>query len=141
MDTTKESRVARDAFDFSLTLGEAHQNSLAKLMMEGRCARITVECKADLIARRTARVFVEMRQQGRPSGLAISKADYYLFEIEDETGIFMPTRRLKRICNRVYEAYPKRRVKGGDNDNEGLLVYLTELLSGIPNPSEPDSKP
>ena len=59
MDTTKESRVARDAFDFSLTLGEAHQNSLAKLMMEGRC----------------------------------------------------------------------------------LLVYLTELLSGIPNPSEPDSKP
>ena len=107
MDTTKESRVARDAFDFSLTLGEAHQNSLAKLMMEGRCARITVECKADLIARRTARVFVEMRQQG----------------------------------NRVYEAYPKRRVKGGDNDNEGLLVYLTELLSGIPNPSEPDSKP
>ena len=88
-----------------------------------------VEVKSDAIARRTGNLFVEYRQRGRPSGIAVTEAEYWAFEYDQDCWLVVPTQRLLEITREVYRDYPERRRKGGDfNLYDGVLVPIRLLL-------------
>lgn len=94
----------------------------------------TFECKADRKQRETGNVFIEYQQRGRPSGIAITKADFYAIEFADDCWILIPTPRLKEITRQVMRerrAMGKQMgTRGGDNENVGVLVPITRLITG-----------
>lgn len=126
----KSSGIAREGWDLDLKHGEARECAFGRVMLEARTTRITVECKADGKAKGTGNVFIEYRQKGRPSGIAVTTSEYYAIEISFERWIVITTPELKAICKRVMEKDPSRKcVRGGDfKKYEGVLVKLTELL-------------
>ena len=70
----------------------------------------------------------QSRERGRPSGICITEAAWYVFKVQDDALIFIETERLKQICR---EQLGKRdSVMGGDfNKFEGVLVPLTALIA------------
>ena len=74
---------------------------------------------------------IEYMQQGRPSGIATTEADYwcYIFTNGDDDAVYViiPTDRLKEIAR---EQYKLGNIKHcGDNKNVIVLVPVTELFN------------
>ena len=88
-----------------------------------------IECKSDRLAIETGNVFIEYAQYGRPSGIAITTADYWAIEYDKNCWIFLPTLVLKTIARRAYR-YKWRRRPGGDNDKfDGVVVPIQWLVN------------
>jgi hypothetical protein len=88
----------------------------------------TFEVKEDFTCERTGNVGVEFECRGKPSGVSISKADYYIYKIHSKYGIkfyLYKTSQLKAmIANNLFF----RTVKGGDvgsNSMNYLFDYDT----------------
>ena len=114
---------AREGFDLDLKHGESREGSLATLLRGGK----TVEVKSDGACRRTGNLFVEFEQRGRPSGLAVTTADYWAFEHNDDEWLIIPTAKLKKIAASYYKQ--GRVAWGGDHNNyRGVLVPLKALI-------------
>ena len=106
-------------FDLDLTEGELHEQ-LVKRVLTGQTR---VEVKTDRLATTTGNIFIEYEYKGRPSGLEVSKAEYYSIVIPQTKSIFMIlTTRLKDLvkgCRVVY---------GGDNNmSKGYLLPVKRL--------------
>ena len=124
--------LARAGFDLDLEFGQAREESLAWVIGDAK-----IEVKSDQACRRTGNLFVEYRQKGRPSGIAVTEADYWAFEYDDGCWLLVPTDKLKRICRRVWRDHPEQRKPGGDYDRyDGVLVPISWL---VPN-GKPDWK-
>jgi hypothetical protein len=123
------SGLSGPAFDICLLEGQVEEHAVAHIL-----CKATFEVKNDKRARETGNVFVEFRQgstikgEGRPSGICITEAAWYVFKVQDDALIFIETERLKQICR---EQLGKRdSVMGGDfNKFEGVLVPLTALIA------------
>ena len=114
---------AREGFDLDLKHGESREGSLATLLRGGK----KVEVKSDGICRHTGNVFVEFEQHGRPSGLAVSTADYWAFEVNDDQWTIIPTQKLKKIAAGYYKQ--GKVIWGGDHNNyRGVLVPVRALV-------------
>lgn len=75
----------------------------------------TVEVKEDFTCRKTGNIGVETESWGRRSGIAVSKADYYLYKVhrpDNKIGVYIiETDKLKQmIKNKLWH----REVIGGD---------------------------
>lgn len=88
-----------------------------------------IEVKVDYIAHRTGKVFIEYSSRGKPSGIATTDADYWIYKIEaTDSAIILEVNRLKEKLRRYYrnDVYIKR---GGDDDTSiGFLVPIVKLL-------------
>lgn len=114
---------ARPEFDKQLKFGLEQEDQFYKDVTG------TIEIKCDRACSRTGNVFVEFEDAGKPSGISLSKAKYYVFTLYKEdrklqTHIMIPTSRLKKLMKK----YPVK--KGGDNwEARGHIIPAIDLLT------------
>jgi hypothetical protein len=118
--------LARAGFDLDLKEGESYENEFARLL--GKETKI--EIKRDFKCAATGNLFIEYRQKNRPSGIAVTEADYWAFGYAERRWLLIPTDELKQIARHIWRTFPERRVRGGDfNCYEGVLVPVASLVT------------
>lgn len=88
---------------------------------------VTYEIKEDFTCKRTGNIGLEYHCRGKPSGISVSKADYYLYKVHEPNGeknmYAIETSNLKKmIDNKLYH----RIVNGGDPGSNSMN-YLFRL--------------
>ena len=128
-------------YDFDLQMEEAHK-------AEGKLRRLLTDLvgKVELKTERnmwhdTGNIVIEYKSYGKPSGIAATKADYWVHELrsrDDETLVYLmfPTPILRKVCNELMEE-GKWRVGGENKKMEMVLVKLEELFSMLQHFSGP----
>ena len=87
-----------------------------------------LELKSDQRAAETGNVFVEYRQHGRPSGIAISECEWWTTEVVLDVFVTMRTARMKELARRAYRQGLLK--AGGDfNAYDGILVPTFWLVT------------
>lgn len=114
-------------YNYDLKFGEDAENKFAQLVLGN-----TVEVKRDRAAYRTGNIVVEFHGVYGPTGLATSKADWWLFVLsdkyKDEVSILIKATRLKEIA-RIH-LKKGRVVKMGDGKKTtGVLIPVLELIN------------
>jgi len=120
--------LSHSGFGYDLKYGKFREQAFWNILVKADVYCKRIECKSDRRAIKTGNVFIEYRQHGRPSGIAITKADYWALEYSKNCWIFLPTMVLKEICKKAYRD-KRQRVKGGDNKKfDGILIPLEWLV-------------
>lgn len=116
-----------NAFEVAKLYGQERENAFARLLF-----RPDIEVKSDKKAAGTGRIFVEYQQGDppRPSGIATTKANLWVYELVGLGWFVVETGRLLELARRAFED-PDLRKFGGDNHNKGVLIPL-EWLVGLP---------
>lgn len=126
-------------FKYDLALGQLGEGWIGKMLSNN-----TIEVKFDFACYKTGNFYIEYESRGKKSGIATTKADYWMLIASTEKGIrlkddisnvessdvmfaiLLDTERLKRICK---ERHFKKGVKGGDNNTSlGVLIKSKDLL-------------
>jgi hypothetical protein len=118
---------------FDIQLGSAliAERRLADIFAEGRIEKI--ELKTETWQwEQTGNICIEYRQNGQPSGIAVTEADYWVHELrrDDETLCYLmfPVDRLKELARRAY-AEGRYRERGGDGGRfDNVLIPLSWVL-------------
>ena len=113
------------SFTHDLNFGESGEDWVNEIFTKGK----KVEVKTDRLTHKTGNVFIEYESRGKPSGIATTDADYWVYKI-DEVGfaIIFEVEILKAKLRKYYTdgMYLK---KGGDNDtSKGFLVPIIQLF-------------
>ena len=112
-------------WDIDLAFGEVGEQNLYKILKDSK-----IEVKRDRIALKTGNLAIEYEQNNRPSGIAISKADYwcYIFtkDNEDKVLIILPIERLKAIARKYYLLGNTKDC--GDNYNKIILIPVQDIF-------------
>lgn len=74
----------------------------------------TFEIKEDFTCRKTGNVGVEYECRGKPSGIEVSKADFYIYKIHTAKGIEVYIFKTQAIKDMIKRVDYKRIVNGGD---------------------------
>jgi hypothetical protein len=89
--------------------------------------KITIEVKEDSMCQKTGNIGLEFECRGKPSGISVSKADWYIYVVhapDFKTKIFLiATKRLKEM---IAKALYFRIVDGGDPGSHSMN-YLFKL--------------
>ena len=104
-------------FRYDLKVGHRGERYLAAVL-EGA----TIEVKSDSWMARTGNIAIEFESRGKPSGLAVTEADYWCFIFDTE--------KLKVVGRRYYL---DGRVKnmGDKNTSRAVLIPLCEFISTL----------
>jgi len=127
--------LSQSDFDLDLKYGEDGEKWLTWLASEG--AKVEVKTERD-IWHRTKNIFIEYKYKGNPSGLAVTKSDYWVTNLKKGNKTFatvvVETKRLKKNLKRLIKnGKVSIGKKGGDfNMSEGILLPL-DLLHEIFN--------
>lgn len=109
-------------FRYDLEVGQLAEHALADVLVNKR-----IEVKSDKLAHKTGNVFVEYESRGKRSGIAITQADYYCFEVQG-TFILISVPRLKIIARKYIGT--DHDIRGGDkNTSKGVLLPVLDLLN------------
>jgi hypothetical protein len=120
--------LARGGFDMDLPHGEARESAFVKALTTCR-----VEHKCDGWAPATGNVAVEYEQQGRPSGIMVTTAQFWPFEIQDDVWLVIRTSLLKvAVARAVKEGRAK--LIGDHNQYRNALIPVEWLYRGTPPP-------
>ena len=116
------------SFTHDLNFGEIAEDWLNILFKDGRL----IEVKSDRLIHKTGNLFIEYKSRDKPSGLATTTANYWIYRMDMlDTAIILPTNLLKKVC-RVYYKNNEFKIKGGDNNtSDGLLIPLIRLLKDL----------
>jgi hypothetical protein len=89
-----------------------------------------LEVKIDFMAHTSGNLFIEYFSRGKPSGIAVTDAEYYLYIIaEFNHAIILNVENLKERL-RFYHKHKMYIRNGGDDDTSvGFLVPIQELLT------------
>jgi len=126
-------------FKYDLALGQLGEGWVGKMLSSQ-----TIEVKFDFACYRTGNFFIEYESRGKPSGIATTKAVYWMLIASTEKGvelktqlrdiekddilfsIMLSTEKLKEICR---TRYYRKEVSGGDlNTSTGVLIKSKDLL-------------
>jgi hypothetical protein len=111
-------------FDLDLATGVSGENSVKELLL---CEK--VEVKTDFMTKNTGNIAVEFESRGKPSGIAVTKADHWVFHIPNKCTIIVETNRLKELSRMYYKS--KGFSLGGDNMTSKLvLIPFSALIHG-----------
>tara|TARA_R110000824_G_scaffold125134_4_gene284060 strand:- start:1163 stop:1528 length:366 start_codon:yes stop_codon:yes gene_type:complete len=113
---------------WDLKLGEEGE-SLVRRLLEGAH---TVEVKRDFIAPTSGNLAIEYECRGKPSGIAVTEADWWAFVSgrgqADRVVILFETKHLKELCRRYYKNGSK--TSGGDQGcSRMVLIPVCEILT------------
>jgi hypothetical protein len=114
-------------FEYDLKIGQVMEKRLAEILQD-----MKIEVKTDLIAHKTGNIAIEYQCRGKPSGIAVTHADYYAYVIPNApisgSILLMPVHKLKEICRLYYNL--GRIVNGGDeNLSKMVLIPIEKLLT------------
>lgn len=116
----------RPEFDIRLAEGEVREKRLREILTSK-----TIEVKADLMCRKTGNVLIEYCQgQSTISGIAVTSADFWAIEFQDDVFLLIPTDALRKIARNFYRA-PEYRVDCGDNNNKGVKIPIVGLVDAL----------
>lgn len=101
------------AFDVQLRRGQIVEKELEAALL-GSHELVTIEVKSEKDAR--THVFVEYEAYGKPSGIALSKADWYTFEVYPRRFVTLPTEVLNDMVTEAYGRW------GASHGGEGGLA-------------------
>lgn len=108
-------------------LDECDTNAYDLKMRTPNGTEVTIEVKEDFTCERTGNVGVEYECRGKPSGISVSKAQFYLYKVHEPSGriglYIIPTKDLKEMVAR--QKY-FRVVNGGDPGSNSMN-YLFKL--------------
>jgi len=119
-------------FDLQLARALIDERHLADIFAQGCIEKI--ELKSEQWQwERTGNLAIEFRRAGRPSGISVTEADYWVHELKrdgETIGYFMfPVERLKVLCREAYRQGHVRLNCGDDNLSDVVLISLKDLLS------------
>lgn len=115
-------------FRHDLQRGKVGETLFANLFREGT----SFEVKRDSWAFRSGNIAIEFESRSKPSGIAKSEADYWVFvlsrELADAIMIVIETEKLRALFKLYYE---KGKVKsmGDNNTSLAVLIPLKELFT------------
>jgi hypothetical protein len=126
------------SFDLDFTYGREGENLVEQLLTNGR----TVEVKRDRKWHKTGNLYIEVEcwylksQSWEPSGLSVTKADYWAFVLEE--GVLMvPTDYVRYVVknwgHEITCEIPPNRSKGYLVTVENLLAAMKLLRKGTTN--------
>lgn len=126
-------------FKYDLALGQLGEGWVGKMLSSK-----TIEVKFDFACYRTGNFYIEYESRGKPSGIATTKADYWMLIASTEKGvelkkqlrdiekddvlysIMLSTEQLKELCRTKYY---RKNVSGGDSKTStGILIKSKDLL-------------
>jgi hypothetical protein len=120
-------------FDIQLNVANLREHQLAHLFTRG-----TIELKAETWQwRRTGRLCIEYAQSGEPSGIAVSSADVWTHQLNDDNGrplvlLVFPLERAKELARWSWRHCGGRRRGGGDRKNiDSVVVRLHDLVKWL----------
>jgi hypothetical protein len=118
------------SFSHDLNFGEKAEDWVNELFSNGKL----IEVKNDRLIHKTGNLFIEYESRDKPSGLATTTADYWIYRMSElDSSLILPTKALKDVC-RVYFKQNLFLKNGGDNNtSKGFLIPLTRLLNDIAN--------
>jgi hypothetical protein len=118
------------SFTHDLNFGEKAEDWINELFSNGKL----IEVKNDRMIHKTGNLFIEYESRDKPSGLATTTADYWIYRMSElDSSLILPTKALKEVC-RVYFKQNIFIKNGGDNNtSKGFLIPLTRLLNDIAN--------
>lgn len=124
----------RDAkFDIQLAAALVAERRLGEIFAAAKFEKI--ELKTETWQwRRTGNLAIEYRQRGKPSGIAVTQADYWVHELCEDDGatvgyFVIPVERLKRLARAAYRAGNHR--TGGDNGEFEMVLLSVRDLFGL----------
>jgi hypothetical protein len=121
--------MSREAeWRWDLKLGEEGE-SLVRRLLEGAQ---TIEVKRDFIAPTSGNLAVEYESRGKPSGIAVTEADWWAFVSgrgqADRVVILIETEHLKELCRRYYQS--GNTISGGDQGSSLMvLIPICDILT------------
>lgn len=107
-------------------LGQLKEQEIAEIFSNKK-----IEVKTDFLAQETGNVAIEFQSRGKPSGIAVTQADYYAYCLPranfQNIIIFMEINELKRIAR---EYWSKGNIKkmGDENTSVSVLIPLNKLF-------------
>jgi len=113
----------RDNIDTDVTLLEIYDGPEYDLKYDIGGLVKTFEVKEDFKCAITFNVAIEFHSWGKPSGIDVTTADFYVYRIHLPNGILhyiMPTRELRRIIDeKIYHS-----IKPGGDEGSNTMNYL-----------------
>jgi hypothetical protein len=112
------------SFYYDLDFGEQAEDWVKELFSDGT----KVEVKFDRMAHLTGNLFVEVYSRGKASGISTTKANYWIFRIQEKSyALIVNTQKLKELCRIVHQT--DGLVRGGDNNTSyGVLIPIKLIL-------------
>ena len=121
------------SFQYDLKIGEAAEDWVNDLFSNGK----KIEVKNDLMAHKTGNIYIEFQSRGKPSGLAKTIADYWIYRInQSDFALIIEVNKLKQVCREFYKSGKYLKVGGDDNTSKGFLIPIHVLIQALnANPS------
>jgi hypothetical protein len=109
-----------NSFHYDLDFGERTEDWLNELFKDGK----KIEVKTDRMAHITGNVYVEVYSRGKASGISTTKANYWVFKIEEKDyALIVNVEKLRDICRVMHQI--NGLTKGGDEDtSQGILIPI-----------------
>ena len=123
-------------FDIDLKVGVQAENCLAELLSSDDKTKIEIKSEFSHW-KRTGNVAIEIRCNGKPSGIAVTQAEWWGINFFDEDNVLefsliLPVDKLKFLCEGWYKDERIKRIYGGDgNRAEMFLVPIPRLIEGL----------
>ena len=113
-----------NSFYYDLDFGEKAEDYLNEIFSDGK----KIEVKYDRMAHHTGNIFVEYESRGKFSGIATTKANYWIFIIDKKDyALIVNVQKLKDICRVQFQI--NGFTDGGDVDSsKGILIPIKLLL-------------
>jgi len=116
------------SFTYDLSIGEIGEDWVNEIFN----GKQLIEVKTDRIAHKTGNIFIEYESRGKPSGLATTTANYWIYRLEEiDTGIIISVKNLKEICRIFYKNKQYLKTGGDSNTSKGFLIPIKEIIKTI----------
>ena len=118
------------SFTHDLNFGEKAEDLINYMFSDGK----HIEVKNDRLIHKTGNLFFEYESRNKPSGLATTTAEYWIYRIDElDISFIFPTKALKQVCRVYYKENLFLKNGGDNNSSKGFLIPLTKLLNDIAN--------
>jgi hypothetical protein len=127
---SKKTFSGGNKFDIQLTQAQIDERRLHEIFTANKIEKI--ELKSETWQwERTGNICIEYEMDGKPSGIAVTEADYWVHELkrDDKTLVYLmfPVERLKELARAAIRKGRKR--TGGDGGRFTVVIIpLSEIL-------------
>ena len=118
-------------FRYDLMLGQIKEKQVADILENKK-----IEIKTDYLAHKTGNIAIEYESRGKPSGIATTEADYYIYIIPHalikDTMLILDVKELKKIT-RLYYKINRVCWMGDENTSMAVLIPIDRLFKAGEN--------
>ena len=121
------------SYDIDLPKGEAAEAEIASILMAQRGGKVEVKSEFSHW-QRTRNIAVEYECRGKPSGIAVTKADWWVSALYSGSvlvaSLMVPVPLMKTIARRHLKAGKTK--KGGDtNASKMVLIPINDIINDL----------